>query len=821
MHHIYEPLIAAFNQQHPDITVQFVALDELYGPGAGDNTLMREIVSRADTAEAPANAEDFEHGLLHDLTPLIDIDASFNRDDFYPGALSSSTAPSGAIYKLPVSLEVPLLFYNQDIWDARGVASPEPNWTLQDLTAAARQLARKQGDTVEVYGLADDNTYLAILLAELRSAGIDLEGANPAEVNIDRPEVAAALDRIADLFSSGAFFFPPQGQDWRDQVDQLIARGKLATWGSSASRLPYAGKGKPEGLRIGVAPSPAFSASSVGFADGWVMSSGTAHPDEAWAWLSFLSKQPIASQDLGKGGVDRPNMLPARKSLAEQSSYWSQLDDATKAAMQAMLARPVTAAPNESILLSYEPLIEAIQDIIGGESAGVAASQAQQEIAALAMQREQTPVLTPSAEPVVVATPVPNVAAPDATKITFGMPLGKGGDQAMRFVEQFNQANPSMFVQLKDTFTGTGLLSAPEAAAQTDCFAAPMPPASDELTATLDLQPLIDADASFPRDDYPAALLAPYQQNGHLYGLPWGMNVRMLVYNNDLFEAAGLAVPESAWTIDDLLNAAQKLTSGSGETKQYGLVIPRAQAEAGKFLVHLFGASLIQGSGETLRPSYTDPKVVQAGRKLVDLLKHSSPHSRLNDNGQAEYGELTGQGRAGMWFAWGLYAYGQDQPGFSMRMAAPPLSQAVLDTDDVSTTSLYISAGTDKQQACWTWLQALSTTTLGGIGGFPARRSIAQSEAFNQNVAGAAAVYQAYAEALDRTGTLAPGGNTPSRRQIDYFWFYRAIDRALQGKDIERELGEAQALTQQYIACMRAGQLQDCGPQVDPTYGQE
>src|SRR5437773_4580966 len=60
MHHTYEPLIAAFNQQHPGITVQFVALDGVYQRGADDNAITREIVSRADTAEAPASAQQFE-----------------------------------------------------------------------------------------------------------------------------------------------------------------------------------------------------------------------------------------------------------------------------------------------------------------------------------------------------------------------------------------------------------------------------------------------------------------------------------------------------------------------------------------------------------------------------------------------------------------------------------------------------------------------------------------------------------------------------------------------------------------------------------------
>jgi ABC-type glycerol-3-phosphate transport system substrate-binding protein len=174
-----------------------------------------------------------------------------------------------------------------------------------------------------------------------------------------------------------------------------------------------------------------------------------------------------------------------------------------------------------------------------------------------------------------------------------------------------------------------------------------------------------------------------------------------------------------------------------------------------------------------------------------------------------------------MWFAWGLYAYGQGHPQFTMAMAPPPLAQAALDTDDVSTSSMYISARTDKQQACWTWLKYFSTSRVPGASNFPARRSAAQSDAMNQAQPGMAAVYQAYAAALHRAGQLTPGGDAPGTPPIDYYWFYRAIDQALQGKDLERELAEAQALTEQYVACVRAGgQRETCDQQVDPNYGQ-
>jgi ABC-type glycerol-3-phosphate transport system substrate-binding protein len=826
MRHAYEPLIDAFNAQHPGITVQFVSLDAVYQGRYDDHEQVRQIVGRADTADAAANEAEFRQGLLRDLKPLMDADAAFDRDDFYPSALNSATTADSAVYKLPRALDIRLLYYNKDLWAMHGMAAPKPDWTWQDLAAAAQQLAQKQGSTVTTYGLADEAAYLGVLLDELRGAGLDLFTAPPASVRVDRPEVAAALERMANRFTSGAFYFPPQGSDFRDTVGQMIDEQKVAIWGSYASRdslklQPSDGSNTAAGPAIGVALHPPFPGSQD-FSSGYIMSNGTQHPDEAWIWLSFLSKQLVAGES-GKGGPPGSvSQLPARMSLAAQSGYWSRLDEQTRSAVQALLARPASAPSTLNNLEAYEPLLQAIQDIMDGKSADQAASEAQAAIAERVAQIQQTPTVTVN-EPVVVATPAPNVAPEGATTITFGMPMGKGGDGANRVVQQFNQSNQGVFVQLKDTFTGNDFLSATAAAAQFDCFAAPFPPASSELTATLDLQPLIDADPSFTLDDYPAALLTPYRQGEQLRGLPWGVEFRVLVYNKNLFDAAGLAPPVASWTFDDLVNAAQRLTSGEGADKQYGFVIPRATSEGAKFLLHLLGAPLTQGSGDALKPNFTDPNVVQAVQRVVNLLKNDTPHTRLDDYAQvgrlADYGELTGEGRAGFWFAWGLYAYGRD-PEFPIAMAAPPLSQAIFDTDDISTSGMYISANTDKQQACWEWLKYLSTTTIQGVSIVPARRSAAQSDAINATQPGMAAVYNAYAAALDRAGQLAPGSASPDTPPIDYYWLYQAIDQALQGKNLEQELSQAQALTELYIACVWAGdQREACNRQVDPNYG--
>jgi hypothetical protein len=87
----------------------------------------------------------------------------------------------------------------------------------------------------------------------------------------------------------------------------------------------------------------------------------------------------------------------------------------------------------------------------------------------------------------------------------------------------------------------------------------------------------------------------------------------------------------------------------------------------------------------------------------------------------------------------------------------------------------------------------------------------------NQDQPGLTAVYDAYAAALDRAGQRAGDGE-----QLDYYWFYQAIDRALQGKKLDQELAAAQALSEQYLACVRTGEdAHTCDLQVDPNYGQQ
>jgi len=64
------------------------------------------------------------------------------------------------------------------------------------------------------------------------------------------------------------------------------------------------------------------------------------------------------------------------------------------------------------------------------------------------------------------------------------------------------------------------------------------------------------------------------QLDGKIYGLPVGVYTLGLIYNKNMFDAAGVEYPptdwENPWTLEEFREAAKKLTSGEGPSKKYG-----------------------------------------------------------------------------------------------------------------------------------------------------------------------------------------------------------------------------------------------------------
>jgi ABC-type glycerol-3-phosphate transport system substrate-binding protein len=858
---LYEPLATTFMEEHPNIKVVLVPLDDLTNVTGVDEDYsllaqLRRIVSGADTAPATVVAPELlSSGLLLDLRPYMDADALFNADDFLPGALEQYSVRGGS-WVLPRYLNVRTLNYNKDLFKRAGLPEPKPGWTWSDLLGYAEQIAKKNGKLVETYGFLDNSAGSDPLIGLLKEQGIDLFATPPQQIELDRPEIVNTVKRVRALTESGALF-PPMDKagllDGLGDPAELIRAGRAAIWTDDFAMTICDGPGCPQpqpasySFAVGKLPYPSGLAGTFGGADGYIVSAGTAHPAAAWQWIEFLSRQATdAPNDPANPGFNPAGRVPARIAPAEQTGFWQGLDAETAAAYKWAIAHSVPPPDHARDYMVFSALGPALQQIIGqGKDPRKALQQAQKELQSQLAQLPPIPTPTPNRGPLVVATPEPQEAPAGATTIAFSADM-YNPTELRKLARVFREGHPEIFVDIRPTTIYTEPPSLQQVARANDCFTWYAPPQTNaDLKALLDIQPLFDADASFPQADYAPGLLAPYQHGAGLFGLPYAATFRTLNYNKTAFEAAGISPPSYRWTPDDFLAAAQALTKGEGDRKQFGY-IPLGgslQVQDLLFFVNQFGGRLTSGSGKDARPTFTDPKTIAAIQWYIDLAtihKVMPPLKiayRRADAGFADTSyEGIRQGRAGMWFNQGLLfvdavdgssAQKGDGPTplpFEERIAALPIGQGGLNSADGSIRGFHISAQTQHAPACWEWLKFLSGDINNLQGAIPARRSVLDSDAFKQH---------APPETIRLAETYVAAFRQPSRQSsqdgdpnaflysFEQYWLFEAISDAIEGKQsLATGLAEAQTFTTAYMECVakNPNKPATCATQADPGY---
>ncbi len=102
----------------------------------------------------------------------------------------------------------------------------------------------------------------------------------------------------------------------------------------------------------------------------------------------------------------------------------------------------------------------------------------------------------------------------------------------------------------------------------------------------LNLSPYMARDKVAASNYYPS-LLSPFTcTSGQVYGIPKDWNSLGVFYNKQMFQSAGLTVPSSTWTWNDMQTDAQKLTKNPGSPNSvYGISMSPDLSRWGAFLI--------------------------------------------------------------------------------------------------------------------------------------------------------------------------------------------------------------------------------------------
>ncbi|MCF1445696.1 sugar ABC transporter substrate-binding protein [Agrobacterium vitis] len=317
----------------------------------------------------PEHALFASRGAFLDLTDMIAKSDVIKPANYFPGPLASVTWKD-RYFGVPKATNTIALYYNRDMFKAKGLDPLKPPQTWDELLAAARKL---NDPAKNVYGLAfsakasEEGTFQFLPWAQMGGGGYDHINAPGAVKALETwktimTEKLASPDTLTrgqwdstGTFNSGNAAMAISGP-W--ELDRMLKEAKF-DWG--VALLPV--------------PSPGADRSS-GMGDfNWAIFSSTKHPAEAFKALEFF-----ASQD--KDMFKNFGQLPARSDIAIPPSG-SPLKDA---ALQVFLEQMKYAKPRGPHP-AWPKISKAIQDAIQAALTGQmtpkdALDQAQKKIKA-------------------------------------------------------------------------------------------------------------------------------------------------------------------------------------------------------------------------------------------------------------------------------------------------------------------------------------------------------------------------------------------------------------------------------------------------------
>ncbi|CAH1209394.1 hypothetical protein PAECIP111893_03013 [Paenibacillus plantiphilus] len=232
-----------------------------------------------------------EAGLAEPLAPYKE---KFGYDD---GRLKRTVADATELRsgsnQLPFSINLPVIYYNKDIFDRFGVAYPEDVKTWDEILGIAKQLTRTDGGV----------NYIGIDLAPARlGSGLSLDVIDPKtnRAAITSPEWVKVYETLKQLYEIPGFIGPDNHYRWTEKDDIFYTDQNLAMYSHNLAQLV----GPLEELRKqGVtlnwdfAPHPNFKealGSSIEInVHSMTLSKAGKHKDEAYQVMNYMLSEEV------------------------------------------------------------------------------------------------------------------------------------------------------------------------------------------------------------------------------------------------------------------------------------------------------------------------------------------------------------------------------------------------------------------------------------------------------------------------------------------------------------------------------------------------
>ncbi|MBZ0300220.1 MAG: extracellular solute-binding protein [Anaerolineae bacterium] len=795
-------LFSGFQAEHPGVKVVLVPSDNnTYYPPAAYG-----IEEHLDGAETYASSADVLYvstenlsleatraGFFLDLTPLAAGDPDLNPEDFFQSAYDSFRWERG-LWALPVSMDVQIVIYDLEAFDAAGLEYPNESWTLDDYANADRLLTEHSEDgEVTRLGLAlfGSDRYL---LRSLLDHGFYDATTVPEQPKFTDADTEALLTNFIQY-----------------QEEELLGGASVGSIDSNAIPLQIAGifqlnqTFRPAGQ--GEKDAALLPGGTAGLrVEGFAVSGGTRQPELAYELVKYLSAEPRAVNAFFGAS-------PARRSMV---GVTSENDDLVilrpelSAEQQTLIDRALENAIPASEMRYTDYIVQAINSV-RNEDKELASALTEAEVQAaenlqIAADRRGTTVIA-------VPTPVPTpVLAVGEVSLNFGVtmfinPL-PNQDRWDQVVADFTATDPEVRQIVIETNISPTFTQLTESL---DCFYLPFNNTNaDDLDTVLSLDPFLDADFNFDESDVIGNIMIQVTRDNRIWAYPLSMQPGVLWYQSQLFQDAGVPAPENGWTTDSFADALRRLKIDPDSPVPF-----QPREFGGNYILMLaaaYGGLPIDYRTTPMTINFTDPANVEALRQVLDLAKEGyiqyTQLATFSGGGGGGGSDIPIYNETLSPFSFSSFRFqGENQPDNPYRITTYPAgSQYTPVTYTIGTA--YISATTPRPEACYRWISTLAQYPDLFLA-MPVRRSQLDkpevNSALGTDLTDFYATYEAMLNApnIIEFPSIFGGGNTSVGDYITQFWLNRAMDRyVLEDGDLDTELADAETFARDYQTCI-------------------
>ena len=287
--------IARFEREHPGIKVNLVRMP--FGE------IRSQLMVTAAAGVAPDVVEHIEASAWGYLGIAEPLDAFIARDDYdmsayHPLALGPERYWNGRIWGLPRNLELDVILYNREMFQASGLANEPADWN--EFEQYVRALTRYGPDgAVTVHGFSPQS--IEVFLAGNGAPDLlEPNSQSAVRTNFNHPKVVEAGEFLTGMYRSGVAL------PYSSWSASQLQTGSVAMWGGRVFWVQDAFRNPELGIDLDFFLAPPKVAGDlvpiVGDAGGAIlMTRQSRKKDAAWELIKYWGSRETLSEVWGTG----------------------------------------------------------------------------------------------------------------------------------------------------------------------------------------------------------------------------------------------------------------------------------------------------------------------------------------------------------------------------------------------------------------------------------------------------------------------------------------------------------------------------------------